>query len=214
MKKINAKIIAAAIILLSFAIAAYLYPTMPEKMASHWDAQGNVNGYMGKFWGMFLMPVISAVVFGMLLVIPRIDPLRNNIAAFRPYFDNFIVLTMGFLFYIYLLTLAWNFGARFEMTQMLVPAFAILFYYTGIMIEHAKKNWSIGIRTPWTLSNDKVWDKTHKLGGRMFKYCGIVSLAGALLPQEAIAFIIIPMVLTALYLVVYSYLEYQKIRKK
>jgi uncharacterized membrane protein len=144
------------------------------------------------------------------MIIPRIDPRKSNIEKFRKYYDNFVLLIIVFLFYIYLLTIFWNMGFRFNMITLLSPAFAILFYYSGVLIENAKMNWFIGIRTPWTLSSEKVWDKTHKIGGKLFKIAGIIAIAGMLFPSYAIFFILVPMLSAAIYSVVFSYIEYQK----
>ncbi|MDO8724615.1 MAG: SdpI family protein [Candidatus Methanoperedens sp.] len=207
----KSEIIMLGIIILSFAIGIYYYPQMPEKVASHWNAQGQVNGYMSKFWGLFLMPIISVGMLLLFIFIPRIDPLKSNIQQFRKYFDGFVVLIMVFLFYIYLLTLFWNSGYIFNMTTFLSPALAILFYYTGILIENAKRNWFIGIRTPWTMSSDKVWDKTHKIGGKLFKIAGVVAISAIFFESLAIFIIVVPVILISIYIVVYSYFEYQKI---
>ena len=86
-----------------------------------------------------------------------------------------------------------------------------VFFYTGVLCENAKRNWFIGIRTPWTLSSERVWDKTHKIGGRLFKIAGIVTLLGAFFPKYAVFFILIPTLFVAIYTVIYSYVEYQKV---
>ena len=204
------KIIILGIISLSFIIAIYLYPLMPEKMASHWNIQGEVDAYMSRFWGLFLMPIVSIGLLFLFILIPKIDPLKENIEKFRKYFDGFIVLMIMFLFYIHLLTVFWNIGIRFNMTQLMMPALGILFYYCGILIENAKRNWFIGIRTPWTLSSEVVWDKTHKIGGKLFKIAGMIAFLGIFFPKYAIFFVIIPVILVAVYTIVYSYFEYQK----
>lgn len=202
------------ILLISFIIGIFLYPQMPEKMASHWNLQGKVDGYMSKFWGLFLMPLISVLLFLLFVLIPKIDPLKHNIQKFRKYYDRFIVLLIIFLFYLYLLTIFWNLGLRFSIIQVLSPAFGILFYYTGILTENARRNWFIGIRTPWTLSSDRVWHKTHKLGGKLFKIAGIIALLGAMLREYAFFFVLVPVIIIAIYTIVYSYFEYQKLAKQ
>lgn len=202
--------IISGIIILSFVIGIYYYPQMPDKLASHWNAQGEVNGYTSKFWGLFLMPIISVGLLLLFTLIPRIDPLKSNIQQFRQYFDGFVVLIMVFLFYLYLLTIFWNLGYTFNMITFLSPAFAILFYYTGILIENAKRNWFIGIRTPWTMSSDKVWDKTHKIGGKLFKIAGILAILAIFFESYAILIIVVPVIIVSIYTVVYSYFEYQK----
>jgi len=203
-----------ALIALSFAVAIYSYPQMPEKVASHWNAAGEVDGYMGRFWGVFLMPIIAAIMFPLYLVIPRIDPLKKNIEKFRGHYEWLILTVIAFLFYLYLLTTSWNFGMRFDMTRALIPAFAALFYYCGVVVEKAKRNWFIGIRTPWTLSSDVVWEKTHKLGGKMFKVAAVVSLLGLLSKDYAIWVMVGPVLAFSLYLLVYSYVEWRKITQK
>lgn len=199
------------IISLAFASSIYLSPQMPELMASHWNAAGEVDGYMPKNWGLFFMPVLSLFLLVLFLLVPRLDPLKKNIETFNQYFYGFLIAIFIFLFYIHGLTLIWNLGYRFELIRYLSPAFAMLFFYCGVLIEHAKKNWSIGIRTPWTLSNDKVWDKTHKIGAKLFKLSGLLCLLGLILPQYAILFVLIPILIFTLYLYIFSYLEHRKL---
>ncbi|MBO8179896.1 MAG: SdpI family protein [Archaeoglobus sp.] len=208
MRKSNA--IALGIILLSFILGVCLYPRMPEEMASHWNAQGQVNGYLPKFWGLFLVPLISVGLFLLFMSIPKIDPLKHNIEEFRKYYDGFVVLIILFLFYVHVLTILWNIGARFSIVQMLAPAFGFLYYYCGILIENAKRNWFIGIRTPWTLSSERVWEKTHKIGGKLFKAAGFIAFIGTFFQNYALFFILAPIILVAIYTIVYSYAEYRK----
>ncbi len=206
----KSEIIIIGIILLSLATGVYFYPQMPEKIASHWNVEGQVDGYMSKFWGLFLMPFISIGLLLLFLIIPKIDPLKANIEDFRKYYDRFIVLVILFLFYLYLLTILWNTGIRFNMIAFLAPAFSILFYYAGILTENAKRNWFIGIRTPWTLSNDKVWEKTHKIGGKLFKVAGVIALLGIIFQDYALLFILAPVIIVVISTIIYSYFEYKK----
>jgi uncharacterized membrane protein len=141
MKTKKAQILILCLILASFLLGVYLYPRMPERMAFHWDASGSVNGYMSKPWGVFLMPVISTMLFLAFLVIPRIYPLEENIEKFRSDIDLFILMLFGFLFYLYLLTMLWNLGFRFNIIQLMAPAFGLLIYYAGVLTENAKQNW-------------------------------------------------------------------------
>ena len=207
-KKIN--IILVSLVLFSFGIGIYFYPQMPEKMASHWNFKGEVDGCLSKFWGLFLMPIILIGVVLLYLIVPKLDPLKENIEKFRKYFDGFIVLLLLFLFYLYVLTIFWNLGLKFDIGQAIIPALAILFYYCGILLEKAKRNWFIGIRTPWTLSNDMVWEKTHKIGGKLFKIAGIVAILGIFFQKYILFFIFVPIILVVVYTTIYSYTEYQK----
>jgi uncharacterized membrane protein len=206
----ESRIIIAGILVLTFAVALLAYPSMPDPMASHWGLSGEADGFLPKIWGLFLIPLLSAGLALVLLLIPRIDPLRENIRKFRDTYDHFIIVFLLFLLYLSILMMAWNLGIRFNMAQVLSPAFGILFYACGILVGRAKRNWFIGIRTPWTLSSEKVWDRTHAIGGRLFKIAGILALLGALLPGIVWILILGPVLLISIYLVVYSYREYRK----
>ncbi|OGV93005.1 hypothetical protein A3B57_00780, partial [Microgenomates group bacterium RIFCSPLOWO2_01_FULL_47_10] len=164
-----ARRILLVIILVSVVLSIYFYPQFPAQIASHWNARGDVNGYMPKFPGLFLMPMLLSVLFVLFSIIPVIDPLKANIRKFREYFEKFIVLLFAFLLYIQLLTIIWNLGVRFDMTLFILPALALLFFYIGILMEKARRNWFIGIRTPWAMSSDKVWANTHRLGSKLYK---------------------------------------------
>ncbi|ODS42217.1 MAG: hypothetical protein MSIBF_02460 [Candidatus Altiarchaeales archaeon IMC4] len=199
-----------AILLLSFSAGVYFYPQMPDVMASHWNAQGGGSSYMSKFWGVFLMPLLCAGLFVFFILIPRIDPLKGNIEKFRNYYDRFVVLIILFLFYVYLLAIFWNKGARFDMALVMVPALGALFYFCGVLIENSKRNWFIGIRTPWTLTGDAVWDRTNKLGGKLFRVAAVIAITVLLFPKHALLFVVVPVIFVAVFTFVYSYFEYQK----
>lgn len=201
------------IILFAFAVGIFVYPRMPEQMASHWNAQGEVDGYMPKFWGVFFLPCMLVGLTLLLLLLPRIDPLRKNIAQFQAQYERFVVLALAFFLYVHLFTLAANLGWEVEIMRVLVPGMAILFYGAGVLVEHARRNYFIGIRTPWTLASEEVWNRTHQVGGKWFKIAGLLALGGVVWPQWGIWFVIVPVLLVTLCATVYSYLEYQKVER-
>lgn len=200
------------LVLLSFVLSFYFYPQMPEKMASHWDAQGRVNGYMGKTPALLLIPCLLAFLAILFLLLPTIDPLKENIAKFKEYYSNFILLLFLFMLMVHLQMILWNLGIRISPNLTFPIAIGILFYYIGVMLEHAERNYFIGIRTPWTLHDDEVWKKTHKVGAKVFKIAGIISALGVINQQYAVYFIlsVIPL---SFYLVFYSYFLYREKKK-
>lgn len=210
MKLTRTEIAGIAIILLSFAVSLWFWPQMPDKMATHWGMQGQVNGYMPKFWGLFFMPLMQLVLGLFLWVVPRIDPLKANITKFQKYYHGFIAILLLFLLAVHLQVLLWNMGAKIDPNRFIPVSLGVLLFYTGILTEKAQRNWLVGIRTPWTLSSERVWDKTHKLGGKLFKISGIIAFIGLLFPAHAFLFIVIPVILVTLYTYVYSFLEYRK----
>lgn len=198
------------IALFSFAIGIYFYPQLPEEMASHWNAQGEADAHMPKFWGLFLFPSVLVGLSLLFIAIPVIDPLKENIEKFRGYYDGFVVLFFLFMLSVYFQMILWNLGMEISPNLTLPIGLGLLFFYIGILCENAKRNWFIGIRTPWTLSSERVWEKTHKIGGKLFKIAGAIAFAGLLFRSHALFLALVPAILAAAYAVVYSYIEYQK----
>ena len=206
----NGVLVVLVVLALAVGIVAYFH--LPDQIASHWNIRGEADDYLPKFWGVFLFPILMAGLFVLYLMIPKIDPLRANIQSFRSYYNGFWILLFAFFFYIFGLMLAWNFGHRFDFTAAMIPAVAALWYGIGMLLEKSRRNWFVGIRTPWTLSSDRVWEKTHKLGGALFKLAGGFALAGFLFDDGMVitAIIAIPAAAIAVITIVYSYMEYRK----
>lgn len=178
MKNRTMLIICVGLILLSFALSIALAGSFPEQMASHWNEKGEADGYSGKASGLYFLPILQVGVLLLMAGIPLLDPMKKNIAQFRGVYNGFIVVMAGYLTYLHLLTLLWNLGVSINMNALLAPAFAALLYAAGEMMGKAKQNYMIGIRTPWTLANNQVWEDTHRVGGIVFKACGVITLLG------------------------------------
>jgi len=189
-----------------------LWNRLPEQMASHWNINDQVDGYVSRFWGLFMLPLISLGMFLLFLIIPNIDPLKVNIAQFREVFNLFITLITGFMLYIHALTLLWSLGyTSFGMSRAILPALGLLFIFIGTMLRKAKRNFFIGIRTPWTLSSDKVWDETHRLGAVLFMISGALAFIGAFFGgTTAFWLFFVPLMGSAVFLVIYSYVLYKQ----
>ncbi len=205
-----ATITAVTLVVLSFLVAIALYPIMPDPMPSHWNAAGEIDGYMSKFWGLFLMPLVTLGMLLLFIAIPRIDPLKANIAQFIESYNLMMVLLIVYMLYVYALTLFAALGYQFNMTTMLIPAMGILFIVIGFLIGKAKRNFFIGIRTPWTLSSDTVWAKTHALGKWTFIGAGIVSILSAFLGEDGFWAIMICIFAAAIIPIVYSYILWKR----
>jgi uncharacterized membrane protein len=206
----NKKALVFIVIALCFIVGFYSYYLMPEQMASHWNEYGQVNGYVSRSFGVFFFPILLLVLSLFLIYIPNLDPLKKNIEKFRDEYEMFVVWFTVFFFYVYVLTLLWNLGVVFNMNIVLMPAMGLLFFFMGSLLNKAKRNYFIGIRTPWTLASDKVWDKTHKLGAKLFKAMGLITISSVFFSDYAFMFVFFPIIFFTLYLVIYSYYEFKK----
>jgi len=207
-KLIRLAIIAGLII--TFAITIVVYPTAPDRIASHWNAAGEVDGYLSKFWGLFLIPFIMTGFVALLAVLPRIDPYKESYDKFRNYYEGFILLFVLFMLAIQVQIILWSIGYQISPNLTFPILIGILFIYLGFLLDRAEQNWFVGIRTPWTMSSKTVWKKTHELGGKLFKIAGVISCFGVFAGVYALWFVLVPALAVAVITVVYSYYEYQK----
>jgi uncharacterized membrane protein len=208
MKKIV--IFAWLIVLLAFVVSTAVYSMLPDEIASHWNAKGEADDTMGKFWGLFLMPFTLLGLQVLFMLIPKIDPLKKNFEKFHNYYDGFILFFLLFMFLIHLHIIVWNLGVEINPNIFMPVALGLFFIYAGILCEKAKRNWFVGMRTPWTLSSDSVWEKTNKRLGKLFKICGVIAILAAFAGDLAIYIALIPILFVSLYAFFYSYFLFKK----
>ena len=204
-------IVIILLVLITFGITGAFYGSLPDKMASHWNATGKVDGWMQKSTALLIIPITILVLSILFFILPLIDPLKKNIEKFKTIYYGFIIVFQLFMLLVQIHIILWNKGTKINPLVMFSVGISVLFLYMGYMMDKLKRNWFIGIRTPWTLSSDIVWDKTHKQGALLFKICGFLVLPGIFLPNIAIYLIMAPILLSSAYLIIYSYLEFKKL---
>lgn len=209
MKLRSALLTIVLIALLAGAASLAAYPSLPDRVPTHWNAAGQIDGYSSRSFAAAFLPILILAISLLLLYLPQIDPLKANIEPMRGRYHLFVVLIAVFLLYVHLLSMLVGVGVPIQMTLALTPAIGLITFAIGFLLDRAQPNWFIGIRTPWTLSNPEVWRKTHRLGGFLFKVCGIVALIGLLFsPQSVFLWVIVPLLVSSLALIVYSYVAF------
>jgi len=201
--------LSAGIVAAMFAASFALGPRLPETMATHWNAAGVADGTMPKFWGQVTVPAITAGVIALTFLSPKIDPKRRNIEAFRGVYNDFVVVLTAFLALAHGVALAINLGYDVPINAVIYSGVGLLFVYLGTLLGKAKQNWVVGIRTPWTLSDERVWERTHAVGARLFVASGLLALVGAFAGPYAPYLVVGPVLCSALALVAYSYYLYE-----
>ncbi len=195
---------------LSFFVGILVYDKMPQSMATHWNLQGEVDGYLPRFWGVFILPLLLAGLDALYILIPRWGSLKENIRSFITYYHLFAIFSLVFIFGVYIQILLWNVGIEISFFVTLPFGLGLLFFFLGILCENTRRNWFIGIRTPWTIQSPSVWRKTNRLAGTLLKLCGGISFLGIIFNKYGFFFMFVPITLTAALSILYSYVEYQK----
>jgi uncharacterized membrane protein len=206
----------AGLALLAAAVSCALWSRLPDRMVVHWDLAGNPNGWMPRPIGAFFAPVMMLVMWGILRGTPRIDPRRENFEKFRTPYDITVAALLALLFVLHLLMLALGVGYDINIGVIAPVLVGIVFVVLGNFLPLARPNFMYGIRTPWTLSSDRVWMRTHRLGGYTTTAAGFAMIAAALLlPTElAIAVVVAAVVAASVGPVVYSYLTWKREKKQ
>ena len=200
------KWVPAALIIAAVVISIAAYPDLPERMPTHWGVNGEVNGWSSRLWGAWLIPLVMAAMWLFLRAIPHIDPRKANYAKFAGMYDTVIVLILGFLLVMHGIVIAAAMGRDVKMDRIMMPLVGIFIAAIGFLIPRAAPNWFIGIRTPWTLTSDKSWEKTHKLGGPLFIGLGLLmALSSFIAPEQAIWILVAAAIGIVVFLFVYSY---------
>jgi uncharacterized membrane protein len=189
MNKIRADIISSLFIIATLVVAAILYPSLPEMIPTHWNA-------LATFIIMKIIPVISPKGF-------RTDKFSDVIGVLQ-------VTLVGFMSIVAILVLLEAHGLNVLINEVIIAGVGLLFVVIGNYLGKVRKNFFIGIRTPWTLASDEVWNRTHRMGGKLFMLSGVIIWLGALLRLPltwtvgvAVGLVLIP--------VVYSYFLYRQI---
>lgn len=203
------------LILLGFALGAYFYPSLPDRVPIHWNATGEINGYGSKLSGAFGLPLTNLGLYLMFLVLPYIDPKRKNYPDFQSTYQFIEHLLIVFFLGLEVFTLLLATGAVVNRPIFIQIMISLLFILLGNVIGRVKHNYFVGIKTPWTLANEEVWRKTHRLAAPLWVIGGIVNILLTSLGTNfnGISFVIIVAVISIVP-IVYSYIAYQQIVKK
>jgi uncharacterized membrane protein len=200
-----------AVVAAMWAFALGVYARLPQRVPSHWNLQGQVDGWMEKPWGPLMQPLVATLMLGVLWVLPRIDPRRANVERFADDRRLLVNLLILFLAVVQVATLGQALGWPVEVDRVILAAIGLLFVGLGNYLPRIRSNWFMGIRTPWTLSSERVWRETHRVGGRAFVGAGLLMAAAALLPQAARPWMIGVAIAVAVALpLVYSYVAWRR----
>ncbi|MBE3584372.1 MAG: SdpI family protein [Limnochordaceae bacterium] len=165
-------------ILLTGSVAAGLwaYPRLPERVPIHWDLQGRPNGWGSPFTAALGIPLLSIGIYLLMLVTPLIDPKRANYARFTGFYRGLRWGLVGVLTATYAAALAYGLGHPVDIGLFAALAVGLLWIYIGNSLGRVRYNYFVGIRTPWTLADETVWQRTHRVGGRLFVLTGLLTL--------------------------------------
>jgi len=204
-------------IIAAVLISAIVLPFLPARVPIHWDIQGQVNGYGSPMFATLFVPSIMAALLVLFSVLPWLSPKQFETDTFRDTYGFIALVIMAFVGYTHGLTLWSAMGNHIDVLRALLAGLLLMFALMGNVMGKVRRNFWVGIRTPWTLSNDRVWNDTHRLAGRLF--VGVALLCAPLfflpVPVAALLMIIVlAIVHAAIIPAVYSAVHYKSLQAR
>lgn len=201
------------LVVAAFAVAAWLYPSLPNPVPSHWNAAGEVDDYMAKPWGAFITPLFMLGTWIVLAALPKISPRGYRLDQFIGVYGIVMLSILVTMLIVAIVTLLTAAGAQLDLTRIVFIVIGALLVVLGNYMGKMRKNFFIGIRTPWTLANDEVWVRTHRVGGWLFVLAGFALIGIGifkLAPWTLMAAIGCAAVIPA----IYSYFAYRQVEQR
>lgn len=200
------------LIAVMFAAGAVLYPSLPAVIPTHWGPSGAADAWSHKsFLSVFLMPLVSLALYGLLWVVPLFDPKRANLIRSKKAYGVILDATTALMLAVFGASMAAAFNHAFPVDRIVTGAVGLLFIVIGNYMITVKRNFTMGVRFSWTVMDDVVWAKTNRLGGYMFMGGGVLALLGVFLPAPWNIFVfLVPILLMVPFLYVYSWRLYKK----
>lgn len=152
----------------------------------HWDVNGEPDGFASAWIAFLIGPVVTAVIIGVMALVPRIEPRRENLHRSADAYRTMAVAVVVFMAVIHAVTVFAGVGLAVPVGAIVGGGVGVLFMIIGNVLSTVRSNFMFGVRTPWTLTSDRSWDKTHRLVGRLFVVTGLLMALTALTGQLVI----------------------------
>jgi uncharacterized membrane protein len=196
------------IILLPMVYMVLVWNKLPEQLPIHWNVQGQIDNY-GPKW---IFPIITVVIYVLMLLVPQIDPRRKNYEKFGKSYYIIRLLLMCFFSIIFSTVITSGLGIAINIERIIVPSLLVLFMVIGNYMSTLRFNWFIGIRTPWTMTNEDIWRKTHFFAGRLWFWTNLIALPISFLFSNLTLYVFLLTIVTSITIapIIYSYLLFRK----
>lgn len=202
------------LVAVNLSIGAAFYPRLPEIVPTHWNISGQADGQGPRWILTFLIPLASAGLIGLLAVLPLVGPFKANFERFRVTYGRIcltIILAMSALDVVFLLAGA---GYPLRIGATLCVVMGLMLAVMGNWLGKVRRNFYVGVRTRWTLANEVVWEKTHRISAKLFVVHGLVSaVVGLVGPPDWICFAVLVggILVTTVWAIVYSFVCYRRV---
>lgn len=205
---------AVVLVVAVWLASSWLYPSLPARIPTHWGIDGKVDGYGAKEWAVFLLPALIVGLMIFFRFLPALSPKNFEVEPFRSTHLMIMVVTLGLLGFIHGVAL---YGAMHPdwigMSRTLFGGMFLFFAAMGNVLGKVRRNFYIGVRTPWTLASERVWADTHRLAAWLLVLGSLVGFGITVTGLPLVAAFIVLMA-SLLVPVVYSFTHYKRLERR
>jgi uncharacterized membrane protein len=210
-------VVALLLVAISAGAAAWISPQLPDRIPTHWNIRGEVDGYGGK-WTLYLMPIMTTGMLVLFYFLPALSPKSFEVDTSRPTYLYIMVLVVGLFSYmqgVLLYTIYQTMAKQpsVDIGRAFIAGMFLFFGLMGNVIGKVRKNFYIGIRVPWTLASDRVWNDTHRMAAWLWVGAGVLGFVSIVLGMS-ILYAIVLLVAAGLIPVVYSFIHYRALEQR
>jgi len=165
----------------AFVCTYWLYPSLPERIPTHWNIRGEVDGWGPKPWAPFVSPGFMVVFVTLIGLLPWLSPRHFKVDAFRGSFNYVMIVCVLLMGYVQAIMLRTALHPEAPSARWLVAGIFLFFAAVGNVLGKVRRNFWMGVRTPWTLASETVWVATHRLAARLFVAAGVIGAVAIVL---------------------------------
>ncbi len=212
LREIKSDWIVLLLIVAEFIAGVILYPHLPARVPAHWNIHGQIDRYTSSFRGAFGPPLLTLGIYVMMLLLPQLDPRRENYAKFAGAYRMLKFIFTGFFVLLYAVTMLIALGYIVPVDRFVITGIGVLFMAIGNFMGQFRHNYFVGIKTPWTLASETVWQKTHRLASKLWVLAGLLIIIIGLVIGGEKGFILFFTIigLATVVPIVYSYFLYSR----
>ncbi len=195
-----------------FVLGGVLYPSLPATIPTHWGLSGGPDVFAPKSFGsVFLLPLVALGIYVLLVGAPYVDPRRRSLRMSIHAYNIVVDCVVALLALVFAASMFASFRLAFDVSRVVLFGIALLFVVIGSLLRSVRPNWTFGVRLPWTLSDNVVWQRTNRLAGYLFMAAGAAALVGAIFPAPVGMFVMLGVVAVVVVAVsVYSFVLFRR----
>jgi len=197
----------AIFVLITVLVSIWAWGQLPAdaQLPTHWGPNGQPDRYGNKIQGLFMMPLVIAIMTLLFTVIAYVEPRRKHISKSLPVYNIILIAITGFFAGLHIVMILNYLGSSISIARIVPLGIGILFIIIGNFMGKVRSNFMLGIKTPWTLSSETAWNKTHRLGGWAFLLTGLAIILSSIFCSGTVTMIVLLVGVALILLISFGY---------